>query len=157
MLRDNIEFSYICYLCSICDLPFGTDAMEMDGEAALDDHHDNYTDPFHDHNQTIPDISVDHFECFSRKGIHFWHLNARSLPSKISEIRLLASKSKAAVLSVTETWLGDTFTDDEVKIDGYALLRNGRSRTGVGVCTYARTDLTFNFRMDLHSDEHEAL
>ena len=45
----------------------------------------------------------DHYECFKRKGLHSLHLNVRSLVNKISEIRLLASKTRAAVISLSET------------------------------------------------------
>ena len=58
----------------------------------------------------------DHFECFKRKGLHFNHLNARSLLNKISELRLIASKTRAAVISLSETWLDDSVLDNEISI-----------------------------------------
>lgn len=46
------------------------------------------------------------FECFNLKGgMHFIRLNARSLLPKLAELRLIASKSKASVIIVSETWM----------------------------------------------------
>lgn len=40
------------------------------------------------------------FECFNLKGMHFIHLNARSLLPKMAELRIIASKSKASVIAI---------------------------------------------------------
>ena len=39
----------------------------------------------------ISDVDDSHFQCFQRKGMHFVHLNARSLLPKMSELRLFCS------------------------------------------------------------------
>ena len=54
---------------------------------------------------------------FPEKGLHFLHLNARSLLPKISELKLIASKFKGAVLSITGTWLDSSITDGEIHMD----------------------------------------
>ena len=41
------------------------------------------------------------YECFKRRGLHFIHVNARSLIHKMSEIRILVQKSNPAILSAT--------------------------------------------------------
>ena len=56
------------------------------------------------------------YEPFSKKGLHFLHLNARSLLSKLSDVRLLVNNSKAAVLAVSETWLDGSVTDAEIEL-----------------------------------------
>ena len=89
------------------------------------------------------------FECFNRKGLHFIHINARSLFHKISELKILAQKSHAAVICVTESWLNDSYPDASVSIDGYILLRKDRKSHGGGVCAYIRDDLAYNQRPDL--------
>ena len=96
-------------------------------------------------------------ECFTRKGMHFLHLNSRSLLPKISEIRLLAEKSRAAVIAITETWLDNTISDSEVSIDGYSLIRKDRNRNGGGVCIYIMNRYAFNRREDISSSEDELL
>ena len=59
------------------------------------------------------------YESFSKKGLHFLHLNARSLLSKLSDVRLLVNNSKAAVFAVSETWLDGSVTDAEIELVGY--------------------------------------
>lgn len=54
------------------------------------------------HSQTPTKSSDEHYQCFSKKGMHFIHLNARSLLPKTSELRYLANKTTAAIISVTE-------------------------------------------------------
>ena len=71
------------------------------------------------HSQTPTKSSDEHYQCFSKKGMHFIHLNARSLLPKISELRYLANKTTAAIISVTETWLDSSVTNSEIKIEGY--------------------------------------
>ena len=55
---------------------------------------------------TQPVISDD-FQHFSKKGLHFIHLNIRSLLPKLDELILLATKTNAAVIGITESWLDD--------------------------------------------------
>ena len=42
---------------------------------------------------------------FFKKGMHFLKLNTLSFLLKVSEIKLIAEKTPATVISVTETWL----------------------------------------------------
>ncbi|CAC5366846.1 unnamed protein product [Mytilus coruscus] len=82
------------------------------------------------------------FKCF-QKGMHFIHLNARSLLTKIPELQTIAFKTKAAVISVTETWFDETITNTEANIPGYTILRKDRNRCGGGVCMYIKENLAF--------------
>ena len=50
------------------------------------------------------------------------HLNARSLLPKLDELNVLASKTKAAVIGVSETWLDESVEDSEVELPGYSIL-----------------------------------
>ena len=70
-------------------------------------------------------------------------MNVRSLLNKISELRLLAANTKAAVISLSETWLDDSVLDNEIFISDYCLLRRDRNRNGGGVCMYIRNDIPF--------------
>ncbi len=97
-----------------------------------------------------------HFECFDRKGLHCIHINARSLLPKMSELRIIAHRTRAAVIAVSETWLDESVTDQEVKIDGYVVTRNDRARSGGGVCIYTRTNVAFNPRKDIECENMEA-
>ena len=97
-----------------------------------------FTSENEDH-QTTNTLDDEHLQCFKSKGLHFIHLNARSLLPKISELRLLAAKTKAAVIAISESWLDQTVGDGEIYIDGYCLERKDRNRNGGGVCLYILT------------------
>jgi hypothetical protein len=91
----------------------------------------------------------DIYENLKSRGLHFLHINARSLIPKLSELRLITQQTRPAVLTITESWLDSSITNDEVKIDGYDIIRNDRNRQGGGVCTYVRNDIAYNLREDL--------
>ena len=96
---------------------------------------------------------------FSEEGSPLFAYDARSLLSKMSELKLIliASNSKAAVLSITETWLDDSVSDGEIHIKNYSIVRRDRNRNGGGVCVYIRNDVAFNFRSDLQRDSDEMI
>ena len=68
------------------------------------------------------------YNCFQKKGLHFVHLNIRSLLPKVDELRLLARNTRAACICITETWLNGTVYDSEIKIDNYVVRRQDRNR-----------------------------
>ena len=61
--------------------------------------------------------SKDKWNIFNKCGLHMIHLNINSVLSKIDELRVVAKKSKAAVIGVTESKLDATVLDGEVNID----------------------------------------
>ena len=84
----------------------------------------------------IVDVSAvgtenDMFDCFNRRGLHFIHVNARSLLPKLEGLKLLASNTQAAVVAVTETWLDGSIEDDEVELPGYSVHRIDGNRNCV--------------------------
>ena len=83
-------------------------------------------------------ISDDKFECFKSKGLHFIHINARSIFHKLSEIKLLTNKCKPAILAITESWLEESFTNESIGIEGYNIARRDRTSHGGGVLMYIR-------------------
>ena len=98
----------------------------------------------------------EHFQCFKKKGMHFIHLNVRSLLPKVSEIRLIARQTKATVISITETWLDNIICDAEIDIEGYTILRKDRNRNGGGVCMYISSKYAYT-KVDHQSDDMEAI
>ena len=96
-------------------------------------------------------ISDDKFECFKSKGLHFIHINARSIFYKLSEIKLLTNKCKPAILAITESWLEESFTNESISIEGYNIARRDRTSHGGGVLMYIRQDLAYNIRTDLNN------
>ena len=85
----------------------------------------------------------DVYSCFRKKGLHFIHLNTRSLLPKIDELCHIANETGAAVIGVTETWFDSSVSDSEIEIPGYIIQRKDRRRTGGGVCMYINKDLAF--------------
>ena len=96
------------------------------------------------------------YKCFEKKGLHFVHLNIRSLLPKLDELRILARNTRAACICITETWFDNTVFDSEIQIAGYDLRRKDRSCHGGGVCIYNRSDLAFNQLDELCHEELEA-
>ena len=97
------------------------------------------------------------YECFRRRGLHFIHVNARSLFHKMSEIRILVQKSNPAILSVTETWFDTSVTDNSIEIEKYNIIRRDRQSRWGGVCMYIRSDLAYNRKNELENDNFEDL
>ena len=135
--------SFICSECCIHTLPFSAeDSINL-----------SHSDDNPDENITTPsEGDPEHFTCFGRKGLHFIHLNVRSLISKISALRYIAVRTNAAVTCLSETWLDDSVSDGEILFDEFCLIRRDRNRTGGGVCMYILSDLCFSQRNDLDSE-----
>ena len=91
------------------------------------------------------------------KGLHFLHLNVRSLIPKISEVRLLLQRTKASVLALSESWLDGSIKDAEINVDGYSVVRKDRDRHGGGVLLYISDGVAFNPRPELSEDGFECI
>jgi hypothetical protein len=92
---------------------------------------------------------------FSKKGIHLVHINARSLRHKTTELSILAQRTRASVIAVSETWLDTSVLNAEVSLPGYNIIRKDRGSHGGGVCLYIKEDLAFNPRADLDDTQLE--
>ena len=66
----------------------------------------------------------DKWKIFNERGLHMIHLNINSVLSKIDELRVIAKKSKAAVIRITASNLDATVSDSEIIIDGYEVIRS---------------------------------
>ena len=103
------------------------------------------------HNTPVTDNK---FEPFNKRGLHLLHINVNSLLSKIDELRDIVSKTKPAILGITESKLDITVNNQEINISGYNILRSDRNRNGGGVACYVRSDLCFN-RKNIFSNSLE--
>ena len=74
----------------------------------------------------------------------------------MDELRLFCDKYKPHVLSLNETWLDDSFSDVELSLPGYQLVRRDRDRHGGGIAVYIAENLSLN-RLDTPADNIEAL
>ena len=96
--------------------------------------------------QYLSDRNKDLFEPFLKRGFNFLHIYVNSLLLKIDELRDIISRTKPAILGITESKLDSFVSDQEVNISGYSILRSDRNRNGGGVACYIRADLCFNRR-----------
>ena len=87
------------------------------------------------------------------RGFKLASLNNASLPKH--QLRVLLSDNPLDILlSINETRLDDSVSDDEVYIPaaGYDIIRSDREhngRFGGGVCIYFRSNINFSLRPDL--------
>lgn len=70
-------------------------------------------------------------------------LNIRSLVNKIDQLAVFIKTQNFDILALNETWLDKSVTDNEIKIEGYNIIRNDRNRTGGGVCFYIKNIIKF--------------
>ena len=78
------------------------------------------------------------------KGLRLFHLNIRCLRYKMDELGLFCDQHKPHVLAISETWLDDSFVDEEVSLQGYNLMRRDRDCVGGGVAVYVAEHLNYN-------------
>ena len=121
-------FSFQCQNCEnlLSNLPFFDE----------DEHNNTNFETFENEpvNENIDeDISDDlMYQNFKTSGLHFIHLNINSVLSKIDQLRIIALKTNAAVIGLSESKLDETVSDEEILINGYKLLRSDRNRHGGG-------------------------
>lgn len=150
LVREEVTFSFYCDICSLQSLPFAK--SDLDLSSSYSDATD-VNDPAPLPSAADPDL----FSRFRRRGLHFVHINARSILPKLSEIKLIASQTRAAIISVSESWLDSSITDSEILIDGYYSIRKDRNRQGGGVCMFIRSDIASNLRTDINTEGVEAI
>jgi hypothetical protein len=145
LVAENISFNFICNTCLIQSLQFNVYIYEEDL---------NQETLILKNSKFVSENDFD-YACFQSKGLHCIHLNTRSLLPNISEMRLLAVKTNAKIIAISETWLDETVTDNEINIPGYSVIRQDRNREGGGTCIYINSQLAFNRRPDLNVPDLE--
>ena len=94
---------------------------------------------------------LDKFRVLEKHGIHFIHVNIKSILPKIEEIRLITHSVNLSVIGISDSKLSSSVNDNEIKTPGYDILRKDRNRNGGGVLAYIRNDISYNVREDLNS------
>ncbi|CAC5410122.1 unnamed protein product [Mytilus coruscus] len=123
--KSMLEGKYHHFLCDTCTLQQLPQINPPETESPANNTSHDYSNNDYDYPSEVGDTR---FEFSKQNGMHFIHLNARSLLPNISELKRVATRTNAAVISVTETWLDSSDSDGEIHIDGYSVLRKDRKR-----------------------------
>ncbi|XP_068712977.1 uncharacterized protein [Montipora foliosa] len=87
------------------------------------------------------------------KGLKIIQLNIRSITNKLAQIRLMLHNETVDILAITETWLDNFWTDNELVVTGYNPLRRDRKTAhGGGIIIYIHNSLSAERRSDLESE-----
>ncbi|CAH3157630.1 unnamed protein product [Porites lobata] len=94
----------------------------------------------------------------SQRGFKLASLNINKLITHIDQLRILLARKEIDILSINETKLNETISDNEVNISGYDIIRRDRiTNGGGGVCFYVKSSIIFTIRNDLNMDTLENL
>ena len=91
-------------------------------------------------------------------GFKLASLNINKLTTHIDELTIFLAHNGIYILSINETKLNATISDNEVNILGYDIVRRDRTTDGGGgVCFYVKKSINFTVRDDLNMETLENL
>lgn len=94
----------------------------------------------------------------TKKGLHITHLNIHYLYPKLDEIKiLLHTQTNIDILCLCETFLHEEFSDNELRINNYNLIRKDRQSHGGGLLIYSKSELPCIQRDDLEINDLELI
>ena len=96
------------------------------------------------------------WQVLKNKDFHFGHLNIKSILPKIEQVWSLLITSNISALRITETKLDSTI-NNEVKTDGYNLIRSDRNRKRAGIGYYIKSNISFNHHASLYENFENVL
>ena len=76
-------------------------------------------------------------------------MNINSLPKHIDELKILMPNSPLDISAINETKIDDSFSEHEVSLAGYHIIRKDRNRHGGGVLLYVHEAIPCTERNDL--------
>uniref|UniRef100_A0A8C6NRV0 Reverse transcriptase domain-containing protein n=1 Tax=Nothobranchius furzeri TaxID=105023 RepID=A0A8C6NRV0_NOTFU len=77
----------------------------------------------------------------NRQGLHIIHLNIRSLFPKTDLLKAWLGYNEPKIITLSETWLNDNISDNDISLDNFVLYRMDRGTRGGGVATYVSSSL----------------
>lgn len=86
------------------------------------------------------------------KGLKMVHLNVRSLLKNIDELRLFAGSNKPDIITLSESWLDCSISNEEISIENFNLERHDRNRNGGGTVIYIHERFSYN-RTSLNNND----
>ena len=150
------------WFCNKSDMPLpaGTTTPESQDN---DDHHINTGPGVPEADQSsVSDTPLQGLfdDVKKEKGLKMIHLNICGLKDKIDELRISLEDTPLDILTMSETHLDDTVTDEKISIPGYSKpYRKDRSsgNSWGGVITYVSASLNSHRREDLELSEVECV
>ena len=99
------------------------------------------------------------YSVLNSPGLKIAHLNIRSLPKHLDGFKILMADNPFDVVCLSETWLNSTWSDTELHIDGYNIIRRDRddSQRGGGSAIYYSTKFMARQRSDLFIQDIESV
>ena len=85
------------------------------------------------------------------------NLNINSLLKHINELRVIMADTPVQILSINEAKIDNSVSDNEIRINGYNIIRKDRNRKGGSVLMYIHESITFLERNDLCPDSLEMI
>ena len=92
------------------------------------------------------------WQAFSNRLLHLIHLNINSLLPNIDEMRVIAKRTKAAVIGISESKLDSTVLDSEFYIENYEILHFNKNLHRGGVACYIRSDISYKLNSCLPNE-----
>ena len=91
---------------------------------------------------------VRNFNFTNVKGLHFSHINIRSLLNKFDIVKQTVVESDVPIVAFSESWLTSNIPNNMIEIPGYSCnrldrswLENGNIKKGGGVCCYIKSEI----------------
>ena len=92
-----------------------------------------------------------------QRGFKLASLNINKFTTDIDELRIFLAHNGIDILSINETKLNATISDNEVNILGYDIVRRDRTTDGGGVRFYVKKSINLTVRDDLNMETLENL
>jgi exonuclease III len=113
-------------------------------------------------NSLYVDVNCSDNQCnsepwFANKGLKIVHLNVHYLYPKLDEIKHIIKHQNIDILCLCETFLNNTFSNNELFIENFKMFRKDRDAHGGGLVIYIKDDLHCIERIDLENSSVESL
>ena len=106
-------------------------------------------------------ISINTDLIFRSRGLHLCNLNISHLVPKLEELRISMTHNQCPDILVCETFLTNSVSDEQFKLEGFDLIRKDRSetqnKTGGGIMLYFRKSINCTRRCKIEASNIETL
>lgn len=152
----TIDSDYLSYDEMVCY----TDQPSVQVENQTSDTQPTDSSFSHNNNGSI-DVHITDLS-FSTKGLHIANLNIRHILPKFDELEItMRTENGSDILGICETFLDQTVSDDQLKLNGFDFFRKDRNETqnksGGGIILYFRNTLNCKRRAEFEISKIETI